>query len=86
MTIMWGEHSEFFQDPAVVEYMRREVEAHSPGGTQHTPIIMIPDSHHHVMFDQPLVVVTALQTVLSGWLAADEQESLGSRSLPMAKM
>lgn len=85
MTLMWGEHSEFFQDPAVLEYMRREVEAYSPGGHAHTPIIMIPDAHHHVMFDQPLVVVTSLQAVLSGWYAADEQERW-SRSLPMSKM
>ena len=44
-----------------------------------------PDAHHHVMFDQPLVVVTSLQAVLSGWYAADEQERW-SRSLPMSKM
>jgi pimeloyl-ACP methyl ester carboxylesterase len=29
--------------------------------------IEIPDSHHHVMIDQPLALVAALRTVLATW-------------------
>ena len=29
--------------------------------------IEIPDSHHHVMIDQPLALVAALRTLLAHW-------------------
>jgi pimeloyl-ACP methyl ester carboxylesterase len=29
--------------------------------------IEIPDSHHHVMIDQPLALVAALRTLLATW-------------------
>ena len=29
--------------------------------------IEIPDSHHHVMIDQPLALVAALRTLLASW-------------------
>ena len=31
------------------------------------PEIEIPDSHHHVMIDQPLALVAALRTLLASW-------------------
>jgi hypothetical protein len=33
----------------------------------HVPEIEIPDSHHHVMIDQPLALVAALRTLLATW-------------------
>jgi pimeloyl-ACP methyl ester carboxylesterase len=33
----------------------------------HVPEIEIPDSHHHVMIDQPLALVAALRTLLASW-------------------
>lgn len=33
----------------------------------HVPEIEIPDSHHHVMIDQPLALVAALRTLLGSW-------------------
>ena len=33
------------------------------------PEIEIPDSHHHVMIDQPLALVAALRTLLGTWPA-----------------
>ena len=33
------------------------------------PEIEIPESHHHVMIDQPLALVTALRTLLDTWPA-----------------
>lgn len=33
----------------------------------HIPEIEIPDSHHHVMIDQPLALVAALRTLLGTW-------------------
>jgi hypothetical protein len=29
--------------------------------------IEIPDSHHHLMIDQPLALVAALRTLLAHW-------------------
>jgi pimeloyl-ACP methyl ester carboxylesterase len=31
--------------------------------------IEIPDSHHHVMIDQPLALVATLRALLAGWSA-----------------
>ena len=33
------------------------------------PEIEIPDSHHHMMIDQPLALVAALRTLLATWPA-----------------
>jgi len=40
--------------------------AHSiaPAGS---PLVEVPEAHHHVMIDQPLAFVTALRALLSGW-------------------
>jgi len=29
--------------------------------------IEIPDSHHHIMIDQPLALVAALRTLFAAW-------------------
>jgi pimeloyl-ACP methyl ester carboxylesterase len=34
---------------------------------EQVPEIEIPDSHHHVMIDQPLALVAALRTLLASW-------------------
>jgi pimeloyl-ACP methyl ester carboxylesterase len=36
-----------------------------------TPVICIPEAHHHVMLDQPLPFVAALRSVLASWQADD---------------
>jgi pimeloyl-ACP methyl ester carboxylesterase len=35
-----------------------------------TPQIVIPDSEHHIMVDQPLALVAAIRAVLATWAAA----------------
>ena len=32
-----------------------------------SPLVEIPEAHHHVMIDQPLAFVAALRALLSGW-------------------
>ncbi|MBT5905971.1 MAG: alpha/beta hydrolase, partial [Acidimicrobiaceae bacterium] len=32
-----------------------------------TPVVEIPLAGHHVMLDQPLLLVTALRTLLADW-------------------
>ena len=32
-----------------------------------TPLIEIPEGHHHLMFDQPLPLVVAIRALLAGW-------------------
>jgi pimeloyl-ACP methyl ester carboxylesterase len=34
---------------------------------RNAPVIEIPDSHHHLMLDQPLALVTGLRTLLADW-------------------
>jgi pimeloyl-ACP methyl ester carboxylesterase len=34
---------------------------------RNAPVIEIPEAHHHVMLDQPLLLVTGLRTLLSDW-------------------
>ena len=31
------------------------------------PVIEIPSAGHHVMLDQPIALVAAIRTLLSGW-------------------
>jgi hypothetical protein len=31
--------------------------------------VVIPDSHHHIMIDQPLALVAAIRAVLAAWPA-----------------
>jgi pimeloyl-ACP methyl ester carboxylesterase len=32
-----------------------------------TPVIEIPEAGHHAMLDQPLILLTALRTLLADW-------------------
>lgn len=59
VALMWGERSQLF-GPEVLAYMRSLVPAGSP-------LIAVPDADHHVMVDQPLGLVVALQTLLANW-------------------
>ncbi len=34
------------------------------------PVIAIPDAHHHVMLDQPIALATAIDAILSAWIAS----------------
>ncbi len=31
------------------------------------PVIEIPEAYHHIMLDQPLLLVTGLRTLLADW-------------------
>ncbi len=52
-----GEHSQVME-------RRQAGDSRPPAGLTE---IMIPDSHHHVMIDQPLALVAALRTALTLW-------------------
>ena len=32
-----------------------------------TPIIAIPEAHHHIMVDQPLALISALRALVTDW-------------------
>ena len=59
LAVMWGARSVLFR-PKLVAYMGQI----APAGTA---FIEIPEAHHHVMVDQPLALVAAVRSVLSGW-------------------
>jgi len=59
VAILWGARSTLV-GPPVVAYAK----SMAPAGS---PMIEIPDAHHHVMIDQPLAFVTALRGLLAGW-------------------
>ncbi len=44
--------------------LRARQQAHTPRGT---PFIGIPDSHHHIMIDQPIALLAAIRTLLAVW-------------------
>lgn len=46
--------------PAVTDHFDRN----APPGT---PVVVIPEAHHHLMLDQPLAFVAALRGLLAGW-------------------
>lgn len=52
--------------------------AHSiaPAGS---PMVEIPEAHHHVMIDQPLAFVAALRALLSGWAVHAGARSVACR-------
>jgi pimeloyl-ACP methyl ester carboxylesterase len=31
------------------------------------PVVVLPDAGHHAMLDQPLVLLTAIRTLLADW-------------------
>ena len=49
---------------------------HAPAGT---PLIVIPDAGHHLMFDQPLAVAAAMQAIIAAWLQGGACQAQGSR-------
>ncbi len=53
-------------DTEVRAYMAELVEG-SPAGRAGVPFVEIPEAHHHLQFDQPLAVVTAIRAVLATW-------------------
>ncbi len=63
LAIIYGQKSPFF-DPASPAHL-----GDSPDGR--IPVVMIPDAHHHVMMEQPIALATALNGILSTWLAED---------------
>lgn len=44
-----------------------ELDRLRPLVTSGTPFIEIPEAHHHIMIDQPLALVAALETQLQAW-------------------
>ena len=62
VSILWGDRSEI-------------IRRHSPASgakdfiPPHAPRIVIPDSEHHIMVDQPLALVASLRTLLALWPA-----------------
>jgi len=75
-TLFFGELSGMTKN--TMDYVRQELEDHPPGNEPFTPIIEIPDAHHHVMFDQPIVTTTALRTVLMEWHRLDLMKHLSN--------
>lgn len=41
----------------------------APGATHGVPFVEIPEGHHHLMFDRPLELVTALRAIAGTWHA-----------------
>lgn len=54
-----GEHS-VTVPPDIAEYMYELMDRNSP-------VVTIPDAHHHLILDQPLAFVAALRTLLADW-------------------
>jgi len=46
--------------PDIAEYMYELL-------GRNAPVIEIPEAHHHIMLDQPLLLVTGLRTLLADW-------------------
>lgn len=59
IAVIGGAHSGF-----VTERRMYELAPHVPQGS---PFVVIPDSDHHIMADQPLALVTAISTQLANW-------------------
>jgi pimeloyl-ACP methyl ester carboxylesterase len=51
----------------IVEHRKSGAPSPFPPGM---PEIEIPDSHHHIMIDQPLALVAALRALFASWPAA----------------
>ena len=48
----------------MVEAVTAYFDANAPAGT---PVVTVPEAHHHLMLDQPLAFVAALRGLLAGW-------------------
>jgi pimeloyl-ACP methyl ester carboxylesterase len=57
VALMWGERSVLVTDGLVADMAAR-----LPAGS---PLVPIPEAHHHVMADQPLALVAALRALLA---------------------
>ena len=44
------------------------------------PVIEIPEAYHHIMLDQPLLLVTGLRTLLADWEHSLPQRRRARRS------
>ena len=62
LAFIYGEKSAFVTGDGAkaLNHMREQARGRSP-------FVMIPDSHHHVMMDQPLAFIATLRTLLSCW-------------------
>ena len=68
LAVIYGTESVMFSDPKTLPYMRRELDEHQPGGEPFTPMIAIEGSHHHVMFDEPIAVISCVRATLGEWV------------------
>ncbi len=59
--IIYGQKSLLFNE-AITGYLREKSAAPFP-------VVAIPDAHHHVMLDQPIALATAIDAILSTWIA-----------------
>ncbi|MBI1252318.1 MAG: alpha/beta fold hydrolase [Alphaproteobacteria bacterium] len=59
LALMWGDRS-YLCTPEINAYMRET----SPKGT---PAIAIPDAAHHLMLDQPIATVAAINALFAAW-------------------
>jgi pimeloyl-ACP methyl ester carboxylesterase len=83
----YGTSSFFFADPAVREYMQKELDEHPPGG-EPSQLVAIVGAAHHVMADQPVGVISAVSTALaqrSGQLGAVAKGLRGYRYSGMCR-
>lgn len=67
VAVITGQRSAIIDDE-VREYMT-ELLTKAPGAAQGVPFFEIPEAHHHLMFDQPLALVSALRAVVGTWRA-----------------
>jgi hypothetical protein len=42
------------------------------------PIITIPETFHHMMFDEPLATAMAIKAFVLAWIRDDRREQLGA--------
>ena len=59
VAVFRGEKSMLFSESAS-KYMRELT-------NKKTPIIAIPEAHHHIMVDQPLALISALRALVTDW-------------------
>lgn len=67
VAVVTGQRSAII-DEDVRGYMA-ELLARAPGAARGVPFIEIPEAHHHLMFDRPLELVTALRAIVGTWRA-----------------
>jgi pimeloyl-ACP methyl ester carboxylesterase len=60
LAVVNGERSAIVDDD-VIAHMQ-ELVAGSPASAAGVPFVKVPDAHHHLLLDQPLATVTALQS------------------------